>query len=89
MKRIRFERFEIRSERGAVRVWLSDGGVQVEDAAGETYVDGWATVEDIADLPVARTGLSLDEARSVAAEAVRRWEASLGDRPHRFPSPPG
>lgn len=46
MRRNRFEIFEIPTEQGVVRIWLNDGGMQVEDASGETYADGWATVED-------------------------------------------
>jgi hypothetical protein len=87
VRRNRFELFEIPALRGVVRIWLNDGGMQVEDPAGETYADGWATVEHIADGLVEWAGLSPDEARVVAAEAVRRWEATLGDRPHRFPRP--
>jgi hypothetical protein len=87
VRRNRFEIFEIPTEQGVVRIWLNDGGMQVEDASGETYADGWATVEDIASELSARIHLPPDEARSVALEAVRQWEERLGDRPHRFPRP--
>jgi hypothetical protein len=87
VRRHRFKLFEIPAQRGVVRIWLNDGGMQVEDPTGETYADGWATVEDIADSLVEMADLFTDEARAVAAEAVRRWEATLGDRPHRFPRP--
>jgi hypothetical protein len=57
VRRNRFEIFEIPTEQGVVRILLNDGGMQVEDASGETYADGWATVEDIASELSARIHL--------------------------------
>ena len=87
MRRNRFELFEIPCARGVVRIWLNDGGMQVEDPQGEKYADGWATVEDIEGGLVEWADLSPDEARAVAADALRQWKALLGDRPHRYPAP--
>lgn len=75
----------IPSSRGDVRVELADGSICVWEPDGEQYCDGWATVEEIARRLVERVHLDLDEAQSVANEAVRQWEEWLGRRRHRFP----
>ena len=81
----KFRAFAVGSSRGVVEIELNDGGVGVRDATGAVHhYDGWATIEDIAEEIVDQKGLSTDEAQSVAAEAVRRWEEWLGDRRHGY-----
>jgi hypothetical protein len=76
-KRKRFKLFEIPSSQGVVRIELQDGSVGFYDHKGESYYDGWATVDDIARDLVRWALLSPDEAKRVAAEAVKRWEEWL------------
>ena len=82
---VRFERYDVPSSRGTVRIELADGSIGIQGPGGELFYDGWATVEDIAQTLTARIHLGDAEARSVAAAAVDEWELSLGDRPHRYP----
>jgi hypothetical protein len=88
VRRNRFKLFEIPTGQQVIRIQLNDGGMCVYDREGESYFDGWATVEDIASGLVEWALLSPEEAESVAAEAVRRWEAWLGERHHRYPRMP-
>lgn len=46
----------------------------IYDPDGESYYDGWGTVDDIASGLVERAALPPDEAKRVAAEALREWE---------------
>jgi hypothetical protein len=87
VRRNRFEIFEIPTEQGVVRIWLNDGGMQVEDASGETYADGWAAVEDIASELSARIHLPPDEARSVALEGRPPVGGTTGRPPSSLPRP--
>ena len=57
-----------------MRIELQDGSVGIYDPEGESWYDGWATVDDIASGLVRRARLTPGEAKRVAAEAVRQWE---------------
>ncbi len=88
MRRNRLTLFEIPSSRGDIRIKLADGSLCVWEAdTHEEFCDGWATVEEIAETLEERVHLPRDEALSVAAEAVKRWEQWLGNRRHEFPRP--
>lgn len=83
--RTRDKLFEIPTRHRVVRIWLNDGSMGLEDPDGESYWDGWATLDDIASGLVEFSQVPPDEARFIAEEAVRQWEEWLGDRPHRYP----
>jgi hypothetical protein len=82
----RFKLFEIPSDQGVVRIELQDGGMGLYDPDGESYHDGWAAVDDIASGLVRRALLPPDEAKRVAAEAVRLWEEWRDSRSDPFES---
>jgi hypothetical protein len=81
--RVRLDHFDIPVEERIVRVGLTDGIVEYEDADGEVYMDGWSTVEDLVRGLGRNVGLSREQATTVAEEAVRRWREHLGPD-HRF-----
>ena len=82
-RRVRLQTFEIPIEGWVVRIGLHDGIVEFEDADGEMHPDGWSTVEDLVRGLQENVGLSPDQSRAVAEEAVRRWREQLGPD-HRF-----
>jgi hypothetical protein len=84
--RVEFKHLQIPVGSSVVQIWLTDGAVGVEDPDGESYYDGWATVDDIASALVKWTLLDPEAARAVADEAIARWIDWLGDKPHRYPT---
>jgi hypothetical protein len=78
-KRKRFESFEIPSSQGPVRIEIAEGSVCIFYPEGESYYDGWATADDIASGLVRWARLAPQDAKRVAAEALRRWEDSGSD----------
>jgi len=78
IRRLRLDSFEIPIEGRVVRIRLADGSVEFEDPDGETYEDGWSTVEDLVQGLQEDAKLPPEQARTVAEEAVRRWREHLG-----------
>jgi hypothetical protein len=70
--------FDIPATERPVRITLNDGGVGYEDADGESFWDGWATVDDLIWGLQQYSRLTEEDARTVAEEAVRRWQEALG-----------
>jgi hypothetical protein len=83
IRRVRLEAFDIPIDGRVVRIRLDDGSVEYEDPDGETYMDGWSTVEDLVWGLGEYAKVRPDQARTVAEEALRRWRAHLGPD-HRF-----
>jgi hypothetical protein len=83
IRRVRLEHLEIPVDDRIVRIGLTDGVVEYEDADGEMYMDGWSTVEDVARGLGKYAKLPQAQARTVAEEAIGRWRARLGPD-HRF-----
>jgi hypothetical protein len=82
-RRVRLELLEVPVGDRIVRISLTDGVVEYEDADGEMYMDGWSTVADLVRGLERYVKLSADEASAVAEEAIRRWREHLGPD-HRF-----
>ena len=82
-RRVRLETFEIPIEGRVVRIRLDDGIVEFEDPDGEMYPDGWSTVEDLVRGLQEKAKLPPEQARTVAEEAISRWQEHLGPD-HRF-----
>ena len=83
IRRVRLDAFDISIGDRTVRIGLADGIVEYEDADGESYMDGWSTVDDLVRGLCRHADLPEDRAMTVAEEAIRRWRDHLGPA-HRF-----